>query len=189
MLKNLILKNRSYRRFDQSVPVTLETLKELVELVRLSPSARNLQALKFYLSADTAKNAAIFPHLGWAGYLKDWDGPAEGEHPTGYIVIINDLSIGQPLGADEGIAALAILLGATEKGLGGCIIGTVAREKLARVLALPEQYEIKLVIALGKPAEKVKLESLPSSGETKYWRDAQGGHHVPKRSLEDIILI
>jgi nitroreductase len=188
MLKDLILKNRSYRRFYQEVPVEIETLKELVDLARLAHSARNLQALKFFLSADPQQNARIFPHLSWAGYLKDWPGPAEGERPSAYILILNDKEIGQSMGPDEGIAALSILLGATERGLGGCIIASIDREKVARALGLPEQYEIRLAVPLGKPREKVALEAVRPDGDIKYWRDGESIHHVPKRSLEEIIL-
>jgi len=190
MLEELIQKNRSYRRFDQNYPVVLTTLVELVDLARLSPSSRNLQALKFYLSADADTNNIIFPHLGWAGYLKNWSGPTEKERPTGYIIIINDLNIGVAQGADEGIAALAILLGAVEKGFGGCIIGTIAhQEKLSSSLELALLHKIKLIVALGKPAEKVQLLGmLNQDGDIRYWRDYQGIHHVPKRRLADIIL-
>ena len=188
MIKDLILKNRSYRRFHQDAPIEMETLKELVDLARLASSGRNLQALKFFLSADPQQNAKVFPHISWAGYLKDWPGPAEGERPSAYILILNDKEIGQAMGPDEGVAALGILLGATEKGLGGCVIASIGREKVAEALGLPEQYEIRLAIPLGKPREKVVLEAMKPDGDIKYWRDGEGVHHVPKRSLEEIIL-
>ncbi|MFH1651341.1 MAG: nitroreductase family protein [Chloroflexota bacterium] len=188
MLKDLIVKNRSYRRFDRSDPVSMETLRELVDLARLSPSAGNHQALKFFLSADAAQNAAIFPLLRWAVYLKDWDGPDEDERPTAYIVILHDKERGGTRPADEGIAAQSILLGATEKGYGGCIFASADTAKLAAALELPERYEILLVIALGKPGEKVVLETVKPDGNIRYWRDAESTHHVPKRPLDDIIV-
>jgi nitroreductase len=187
-LKDLILRNRSYRRFRQGIPVGQETLLELVDLARLSGSASNLQPLKFILSADPERNAAIFPHLRWAGYLKDWDGPEVGEQPSAYIIILLDTGISKIAGCDHGIAAQSILLGAAEKGLGGCMIGSIQRTELRRVLNLDEQYEILLVLALGAPAEKVLLEEMDTGGDVKYWRDEKDAHHVPKRSLQEIIL-
>jgi len=188
MIKDLITKSRSYRRFFQEVVTDRRILRELVELARLSPSAANLQPLKYILSCDPKKNALIFPHLGWAGYLKDWPGPAEGERPSAYIIILGDTEITRSFGCDHGIVAQSILLGAAEKGLGGCIIGTVKREELRRALALPARYEILLVLALGKPKETVVIEPVGTSGDIKYWRDNQGVHHVPKRSLDSIII-
>ena len=131
----------------------------------------------------------IFPHLGWAGYLKDWSGPIEGERPTGYIIILGDKSIKQSFGCDHGIAAQSILLGAVEKGLGGCMLASVdRREDLMVELGLPDNLLILLVLALGKPKETVVIDPLPEDGDIKYWRDAEGVHHVPKRSLEELIV-
>jgi nitroreductase len=188
MLKNLIVKNRSYRRFYEGEPITLETLQELLELARLSASAANRQPLKYLLSCDPQKNSKIFSHLAWAGYLRDWPGPAEEERPAAYIVILADTEISEDVGCDHGIAAQSILLGAVEKGLGGCMIGAIQKQELRQALALPSRYEILLVIALGKPKETVKLESVGADNDIKYWRDAEGVHHVPKRTLDELII-
>ena len=188
MLKDLILKSRSYRRFYQDQPVEQQTLRELVDLARLSPSGANLQSLKYVLSCDPALNARIFPHLAWAGYLKEWPGPEEGERPSAYIIILGDTRISKTFGCDHGIAAQSMMLGANEQGLGGCFIGSVKRQELAQELGLPEGYEILLVLALGKPKEEVVVEALPPDGSVKYWRDEAQVHHVPKRALDELIL-
>jgi len=188
MLQQLVLKNRSYRRFHQDVPITLETLRELVDLGRLSASAMNIQPLKYVLSCEPKKNALIFPNLGWAAYLKDWKGPEEGERPSAYVIMLLDTEISRNAGCDHGIAAQSILLGAMEKGLGGCMIATVNRKELSKLLNIEPRYEIVLVIALGKPKETVVIEKIRPDGDVKYWRDSQGVHHVPKRALDDIII-
>ncbi len=188
MLKELVLKNRSYRRFYQESAIEHETLVELVDLARLAASALNLQPLKYILSCDPQKNALIFQHLSWASYLKDWPGPAEGERPSAYIIILGDTEITKSFGCDHGIAAQNILLGAVEKGLGGCMIANVRRRELCEALKIPARYEVLLVIALGKPKEKVVIEPVAPDGNIKYWRDSQGVHHVPKRSLSEIII-
>ena len=188
MLHDLVLKNRSYRRFDESHPIAEETLKELVDLARLTPSGANFQPLKYRLSNTPATNALIFPTLAWAGYLKEWPGPGEGERPTAYVTILGDTQIAKNFGCDHGIAAQTILLGAAERGLGGCMIGNIRRDELRQVLQLPERYEILLVLALGKPVEEVVLEALPEDGSVKYWRDEQAVHHVPKRDLAEILV-
>ena len=188
MIEELVRRNRSYRRFEQDVAVEAETLRELVELARLSASAANKQPLKFMLSCEAAKNATIFPHLAWAGYLEDWPGPAKGERPAAYIVILGDTKISKTFACDHGIAAQSILLGATEKGLGGCMMGSIRRGELRRALRVAERYEILLVIALGQPKETVALEPLGEAGSVEYWRTAEGVHHVPKRSLDELIV-
>ena len=188
MLRELVKKTRSYRRFDAETPVALETLRELVDLARFSASAANRQPLKFVLSADPGQNARIFPCLGWAGYLSDWVAPAEVERPTAYIIIVGDTEIRRDFGVDPGIAAQSIMLGATEQGLGGCMIGSIDRPTLRAELDIPSRYDILLVLALGKPAETVVIEPLEATGDIKYWRDERGVHHVPKRSLESLIL-
>ena len=188
MIRDLILRNRRYRRFYQEVDIKLETLRELVDLARLSASAANMQPLKYILSREPQRNSLIFPHLAWARYLKDWSGPCEGERPSAYIVILRDTEISRSFGCDHGIAAQSIMLGATEKGLGGCIIASIDREGLRKALEIPPRYEILLVLALGKPKEKVVIETVGPDGDTRYWRDSEGVHHVPKRTLDDIII-
>lgn len=187
-MNELVRKNRSYRRFYQAESIEESTLRELVDLARQSASGKNAQPLKYYLSCEPGKNAVIFQHLGWAGYLKEWPGPIEGERPAAYIVVLGDRSVDKDFGVDHGIAAQTILLGATERGLGGCIIATVARKDLAPILGLPGHFEILFVIALGKPKEEVVLTEVGADGDIKYWRDAQGVHHVPKRPLAEIIV-
>jgi len=188
MLKDLILRNRSVRRFYQDVPIKRETLCQLIDLARLSASSANLQPLKYVISFDSETNELIFPHLDWAGYLKDWPGPSQGERPAAYIVILGDTNIQKSVDCDHGIAAQSILLGATERGFGGCIIGGINKASLLENLDIPTQYQILLVIALGKPNEDVVLESLGADGDIKYWRDEDNKHHVPKRKLEEIII-
>ena len=188
MLRDLVQKNRSYRRFHEEVDIKLETLRELVDLARLSASAKNFQPLKYILSCDRRKNTLIFPHLVWARFLTNWPGPAEGERPSAYIVILGDTEVSRFWDYDAGISAQSMLLGATEKGLGGCMIANVDREGLRKALEIPPRYEILLVLALGKPKERVVIETVGPDGNTRYWRDGGGVHHVPKRPLDEVII-
>ncbi|MHC4599479.1 MAG: nitroreductase family protein [Planctomycetota bacterium] len=188
MLKDLVEKNRSVRRFRQEEKLDLAALRELTELARLCPSGANHQPLRFLLSADPETNGRIFPHLRWAGYLKDWAGPAEAERPTAYVIILGDTAVAKAFGVDHGIAAQTLMLGAAERGFAGCMIGSIDRDGLRQALALPDRYTILLALALGKQAERVVIEDVGPEGDIKYWRDAEGIHHVPKRTLEDLIL-
>ena len=187
MIHDLILKNRSCRRFDQSVKIPQEKIKNWIELARLSASGRNMQPLKYAICTDELVNKQIFQHLGWAGYLTYWQGPEEGERPVAYIAVLHDKTLTDKYYCDDGIAMQSILLGAAEEGFGGCIIGTVNKGKVAKILRLPEELEILWLIALGKPAEKSIIENA-KQGEIKYWRDDKGIMHVPKRPLEELIV-
>ena len=188
MIADLIRNNRSFRRFYQDHVLDLKTLKDLVDLARLSASAANLQPLRYILSVDSQKNAQIFSCLAWAAYLKDWNGPEEGEKPSAYIIVLSDSEKANDfVGYDCGIASQSILLGAREKGLAGCMIASIKREQLRNLLEINPRYKILLVIAIGKPKEEVVIETVGSDGNIRYWRDSDGVHHVPKRNLKDII--
>jgi nitroreductase len=193
MLSDLIKFNRSYRRFYQSFEIPEETLIDCVELARLSPSPKNLQPYKFVISNKSELNKKIFETLAWAGYLTNWAGPEEGERPAAYVLILEDKNISQNLDKENlhngcGIVAQSILLGLAEKGIGACIIASIMRSKLAIEISLPKNYEILLVLAIGKSKEEVVLDDLDKTGRIQYWRDEEKVHHVPKRKLEDIIL-
>ena len=187
LLKDLISKTRSYRRFNESHSIDYGTLEGLVDLARLSASGANRQPLKYLIYNSPEDCARVFPSVVWAAYLKDWDGPEPGERPSGYIVILGDKTIAEGFGVDHGIAAQSIMLGATEAGLGGCMIASIRREQLRSELKIPDNYEILLILALGKPVENVIIDEI-INGDVKYWRDDLKNHHVPKRPLKELIL-
>lgn len=187
MISDLIHRNRSYRRFDGAHKIETELLKSLVNLARLSPSARNNQALKYIIVNNAELCQHIYPLLNWAGYLTNWDGPIASERPTAYIIMLQDHSITNEIFCDDGIALQSMLLGAVEKELGGCIIGSFKRTKIESLLTLPQNLVPLYVVALGKPIEEIIIDDVVNN-RTIYWRDKDERHHVPKRSLDDIIV-
>lgn len=187
MLKNLLVKNRSYRRFYQEVRLTPEDLKELVGLTRYCASGRNAQPLKYIGITDPVLCDQVFGQLAWAGYLTDWPGPEEGERPAAYLIQLLDTKIVENCLCDDGIQAQTLLLGAVEKGWGGCLIKAFKEEPLRQLLQLSSDLKIKYVIALGKPKEQVVLETMKGE-DYKYWRDAAGVHYVPKRSTDELMV-
>ena len=193
MIKTLIQKNRTYRRFKQAHQISTKELSELVDLARLTPSPRNRQSLKFFISNTVEQNEKIFKTLSWAGALPDWNGPAEGEKPSAYIIILGDNSILPKVGKSyhetaSGFVAQSILLGAVEKGYGACTIAAIQSQKLKSELNIPEYFDILLVLALGVPNEKIIIETMPADGNYNYRRDKKGVHYVPKRNLNEIII-
>jgi nitroreductase len=188
MIADLVQANRSCRRFYENHEVDVKSLEALIDLARLSASGANLQPLKYILSCEPPINAEIFSCLGWAAYLKDWPGPEPGERPSAYIVILGDTTISKEFGVDHGIAGQSMLLGAREKGLAGCMLATINRKDLRKILNIEARYKILLVLAIGKPKEEIVIETVGPDGSIRYWRDAEGVHHVPKRSLQELIV-
>ena len=186
-LKDLIFKTRSYRRFDESQRIGSKTIESLIDLARLSSSGANRQPLKYLIYNAPEDCERVFPSIAWAGYLEEWPGPEKGERPSGYIIILGDKSITEVFGVDHGIAAQSIMLGATEAGLGGCIIASIKREELRGELKIPDKFDILLILALGKPVEKIIIDEI-KGGDVKYWRDSEKNHHVPKRKLNELII-
>ena len=186
MLKELVLKNRTYRRFDQSKAISRETLTELVDLARHSASAANLQNLRFWLVDEAHEE--LFSCLTWANYLEDWDGPTEGEKPSAYILVLAPRNFTKFIYIDTGIACQSMLLGATERGIGGCMHASIDKDKAQGLLGIPDGYEIILALALGIPAEEVIIAETDSQENIEYWRDKKGRHHVPKLPLKTLIL-
>jgi len=188
MLTDLLIKSRSYRRFDESVKISQETLRDLIEATRYCPSAANRQPLKYRLVFEETETTQVFDCLKFAAYLRDWSGPAKGERPTAYVVVLGNETVSKFSEVDAGIAMQTILLRATEMGLGGCIFASIQRDILRQILALDESYQISYVIALGKPAEICVIEPLGEDGDIKYYRDSEDVHHVPKRELDDLLI-
>lgn len=185
---DLTLKNRSYRAYDESRKITREELEYLVGIARVTPSASNRQPLKYFLACDAETNAKIQPLTGWAGGLPELHLPPEGKRPTAFIVMCVDKTITPDIAhaaKDVGIAAQSMLLAAAEMGLGGIMLGSF-RPALKATLGLPENLEISLVVALGKPDEEIKL--VEATDSVKYYRDENNVHYVPKRPLDEIIV-
>ena len=189
MFKDLVIRSRSYRKFDESCPVDYETLYSLIDTARFTPSTVNRQAVRFMIINDSVRNAIVFDSLSFAGLLKGAGTPGPGERPSAYIIILCDLTVAKEMHYDEGIVAQTIMLAAVEKGLGGCILGSINRQKLFEELGIDkERYTIDLVLALGKPAQETVIDDISADESTAYYRDDEGRHHVPKIKTEDLIL-
>ena len=189
--KELVLKNRSYRGYDESRKVTREELVELVDCARLTPSAMNGQPFSYYVACEKAQLETIQPLTKWAAALPQMTLPHEGKCPTGFIVICQNREISdnlQQYRTDLGIVAQTICLGATAKGLGCCMIANFNGKVLQEALELSEQFFPLLVVAVGKPDETVVIKEIEKGEPIKYYRDENDVHYVPKRKLEDILL-
>lgn len=190
MLKDLLKASRSYRSFDESVPVTADHLTDWIDHARYCPSSINLQMLKYRPVTDRAECDTVLSMTRWAGKLKDLHLPPKGHAPTAYIIICADNTVihnAEQFQKDVGIAAQTIMLAAAESGFGGCMIGSFSPADVASALSLPRGLTPMLILGLGKPDETVVITKEAEDGSVTYYRE-NGIHYVQKRSTEHLII-
>ena len=191
MIKELVKKSRSYRGYDETRKISREELLELVDCARFAPSSVNRQPFQYLLAYEQADLDRIQPLTGWARALPQMKLPHPGKCPTAFIVICQNTDWDPDLNRyirDVGITAQTMLLAAAEMDLGGIMIGNFSPKKLAEALELPENIVPMLIVAFGKPDEKIVLTEAEAGESLNYYRDEQDTHYVPKRKLKDIIL-
>ena len=187
MFSELVRATRSFRNFDPEYRLSDETMRELIELCRYTPSTANSQSIKFAFANSVSSCEKIFPMLGWAGYIKENKPPYDGNVPAAYILVCYDTDIAKEIEIDAGICAQTIVLGAMDKGIGACMIGSFDKLKAAELFALPDNIKPRLFIALGKPAETVEIVDI-KNGDVKYYRGGKDKHFVPKRTTDELII-
>lgn len=193
----LVRRARTCRRFDESMRVPREFLLELAELAHLAPCGANAQRLRFHVVSDAEECSSLFEKLTWAGALKDWSGPVEGERPTGYIAILAERPApGKPAApiteADAGIAAQTMMLAARSATpeVAACMFKAFPPRAIDVMGLDGDKYEVKLIMVFGVPAETQVIDAIDSNpdGSINYWRDEAQVHHVPKRPLADVLV-
>lgn len=186
-VSDAVANRRTARSFCEK-PIPKEDILKMIDLARRSPSAGNLQSLKYAIVDSREEREAVFPYIKYAGYTPEWN-PEFSESPAAFIVVLNDTAIrvnNAFTQCDSGLAMMAIFLVAEEMGYGSCILGAIDREKIAEILGIHSQYEILYLVGLG--ISKQKNSSFDDSDSVKYVMDQNGNFQVPKRKLEDIIV-
>ncbi len=173
---NAIKKRRSIRRFREK-KVSEKTLEKCIDAARLSPTGANKQPLKFITIKEELEN--VFQYTNWAGYI-DWN-PSEKEMPRAYIAITKHAKKGSKI--DIGIAAQSICLTALNEGLGSCMLGAIDKKNLTRILPIPKNHELELLIGLGYPNENPKIIENPKKIE--YYKE-NNDLVVPKKPIEEV---
>jgi len=177
---------RSIRLFKQDT-IPQHILLELVDAGRCGPSAANCQPLEYVLVTFPELRDKVFDCLAWAAYVKPKRNPPPNNRPIAYIIVL--INKGRQLadyGCIDAAAAIEnILLAAHSFQIGSCWLGSVNRDKLAGHLALPNDYMIDSVVALGYPDESPVTEDCKTNS-TKYYLDENDCLHVPKRPLDSI---
>lgn len=185
-LDSLLLKNRSCRGYDHSVPISEDVLRRIVGVNTKIPSARNQQVLRFKLVVDESEVALINNNIKLGGALPHLNLPFPDTEPIAFIVVTSIANVDHNVYIDLGISLQSMLLKSVEIGFNGIIIGAFDAKSISKGLGL---NNLPLaVVAIGKSIEKYRLVDVPSNGSLKYYRDENGVHCVPKLSLDDIII-
>lgn len=184
---DLVRNARSCRRFIESEPIDSKTLRDIVDCVRVTTSARNRQPLRYIAVSEEQTRLALFTHTSWASVL-GWGGPPPGERPTGFIVMLSISAPSMPVYYDTGIAAQTMQLHAASMGVGCCILNNFPRNPVREILAIPAEMEIMLLLAFGKPKEERRIVAAASGDDLQYWRDENDVHYVPKLTLDSVLL-
>ena len=185
-LDTLLRRNRSHRAYDTSYTVAMRQLETIVSVNTKLPSGRNAQTLRFRL-LDAAGGGDTFCrllHLG--GYLPELHLPAPGTEPQAFIIVCSTEPESPVVDIDLGISLQSMALKAVEIGLNALIVRAFNRQEVKVALGL--QFEPLAVLAVGKGTETIVLDEVPAGSDLRYYRSANGTHHVPKLRLEDLIL-
>ena len=177
---------RSIRKFTQK-PIPREKLEGFVAAARLAPSGHNMQPIKYAIVNDPPTVQKIFENVKWAAYIAPEGDPAEGERPTTFIIVLADTTIrASGYEIDAGVAIENLILSAWEEGIGSCLMTSINKEAIRKIIGAGETLTVIAALALGYKGEDPKLEVLTDS--VKYWKDGSGTLHVPKRSLNEVLF-
>ena len=182
-LDSLLLKNRSYRGFDGSYAVLPRQLDTIVAVNTKIGSGMNAQRLRFRCVCDAAESARVLSCIKLAGAHPEWGLPLQGAQPAAYIIVCATCAENPIVDIDLGMSLEAMTLKAVEMGLGGVIVRNFNAGALREALSLP--LDPLIVLALGKPAERIELVPVHAGDSLAYYR-RDGIHYVPKLCLEDI---
>lgn len=186
-IQRLITSRRTVRQFKPE-PVPRAVLERVVDAGRLAPSAANLQPLEFVLVDDPDLAAKVFPCLKWAAYIVPAGNPRPGREPRAYVVVLVNTEVREKMFEyDVGAAQENMILAAAGEGVASCWLLSVDRDALRDLLGVPDAYKIDSVLALGYPDEAPVAEELTDS--VRYWKEADGSFHVPKRKLRDVLHV
>lgn len=184
-LKTLIQEARTTRRFKKDSTVDIKDLKEILDLARITSSAKNMQPIKYILVTQEEAVHKLAQTATWASHLKNWD-QSEDERPSAFILMLNDQMIdGFPM-FDAGASFTAISLAAKAKGLATCPMASIDKELCKKLFVIPDCYDVMIGIAIGIGTENIKLIDTESF-DTNYYREDDDTHVVPKRTLSSII--
>ena len=184
--KELINKTRCTRRFKENETISKQDLIDIVDLARVTSSAKNMQPLKYIVINDEKTVKEMASRVKWAAHLTSWT-QSESEQPSAFIVLVNDTSIDGFVMVDAGISLQTILLASRIKGYAGCALASIDKEFCKKEFNLAPGLEPVLGIAIGVEDEVLNVVDVKDN-DTNYYRNEKDEHCVPKRALDEVLL-
>ena len=185
-LNELVHNTRCTRRFKAGIKISKKDLEEIIDLTRVTSSAKNMQPLKYVIVTDEKLVDTLAKTAKWAAHLTNWN-QSQTEQPSAFIIIINDKSIDGFAMVDAGISLQTIMLGARAKGYAGCTMASIDKEICKKEFSLNETCEPILGIAIGVEDETIHLVDVKEN-DTNYYRNDTDEHCVPKRTLDEVLI-
>ena len=162
-IKEIIKKRQSNRSYKPNL-VEKEKIMLCIEAARLAPSACNAQAWKFVIVDEPALREQIGIAAQGMGMNK-----FVAQAPVIIAVVLESAGAASVLGSkikrkdytqiDMGIAVEHICLQATELGLGSCIIGWFNEREVKKLLKIPFNKRVPLLVTLGYPDDEPRIKS------------------------------
>jgi nitroreductase len=155
---------RSVRAF---APKKIEhaALKQILEAARLAPSSSNKQAWHFVVIDDKdmieqiPKQVALGEKMV-VKWLKNAPVVIAGCYTKALTHHLARLFDHENHLIDVAVAMTHISLAATALGIGTCFVGWFNQKKLKKILGIPGQYSIAVLLALGYPADESSTEAI-----------------------------
>ena len=164
---------QSERKYSEE-KVNREDILKCIEAARLAPSACNSQPWKFVVVEDDVVRGEVAKALMEFGLNK-----FAPQAPVIVVVVREEMNRLAKIGSalkdkdysmfDIGMTIENFCLQATELGLGTCIVGSFNEGKVAKLLGVPEEKRIPLVITLGHPAGEHRAKIRKSLEEITTW--------------------
>ena len=151
-VKEAVLKRRSVRSFKDR-EVSRETLEDIMESVRMAPSASNRQDWEFVLVDDHSLKEKLYRAANGQAFVR--------EAPVVVAGVATDPDEVMSCGVNPGVVDLSIALDhltlrAAEEGLGTCWIGAFDQEKTKDILNIPDEYKVISLMPLGYPKSELE---------------------------------
>ena len=127
------------------------TLRKVMEAARLAPSAANLQPWHFVVVTDSTKRKKLSEGRLFSGFLS--------ESPVVVVGCAKRWPLTRWHVVDTTIAMENIVLAAMGEGLGTCWIGDFDEQLVKKLLAIPGEFDVVALLALGYPREGRDLVS------------------------------
>ena len=173
---------RSIKHFDPNHEMSNAEIKKLMEATLLSPTSFNIQNWRFVVVKDQVKRQEIFEASYYQAQVKDAsmlvvlcaDLKAHERQPERYWrnapqevqdklipMITGFYGKNQELQRDEamrstGIAAQTLMLAAKDMGYDSCPMVGFDSNKVAKIIALPEDHVISMFIVVGKATQPAR---------------------------------